>query len=163
MRCEVNNLQVQPGEGMGEWVRPSVPGGRSHLGCHHAVLKFVWWVAGSCSGRVGSLIVCRSHLWLWGLHRCSTAAVSWGGLWVVFGMVVWSVIHALTDLLSFLCFSVYYCSYFQNNKFTFKKEKTAISTKWRHLAKYFFVCFTSFLSSCQSLHIPPKSVNQPII
>lgn len=33
------------------------------------------------------------------------------------------LLYMQLHLLSFLCFSVYYCSYFQNNKFTFKKGK----------------------------------------
>lgn len=79
---------------------------------------------------------------------------------IVFGMVIWSVAHAITAVLFFIVvfFSVYYCYYFHNNKFTLKM-KTAISTKWAHLAKDIFKCLSS-PCSCQSLHIPPKSISQ---
>lgn len=60
---------------------------------------------------------------------------------IVFGMVIWSVAHAITAVLFFIVvfFSVYYCYYFHNNKFTLKKWKQQFPLNWHIWQKIFLI------------------------
>lgn len=182
MSCEVNNMQIQPGEGVGglspipqcrREVTPRVP---PHSGCS----SFSGGWRGPSWGWLGVYCPTLSG----GGSSKAIAALSLGGIMVVFGMVVWPV--AQSSQLYLFIYSLYYYYLFHisctlllhfKNKiaicpimgpikdlskgfffffFVFRFASVSI-----HMFTWLLICIVClfFLVPLQALHIPAKSIN----